>query len=197
LGQILDERRSSTERKTKETNVRVELLIDGKGSSEVNTGIAFLDHLLGTLAKHALFDLKVEAKGDLKHHLVEDVGLVLGEALLSAVGDKRGIKRFGFAYVTMDDSLSRVVVDLGGRPYFVVDLKLKQNRIEDVMAEDIEHFFMSFAQTSKSNVHITALYGKNDHHKIEAATKALALALRDAVSLVSKSDAIPSTKGVL
>jgi len=193
----LDERRSSTERKTKETNVRVELLIDGKGSSEVNTGIAFLDHLLGTLAKHALFDLKVEAKGDLKHHLVEDVGLVLGEALLSAVGDKRGIKRFGFAYVTMDDSLSRVVVDLGGRPYFVVDLKLKQNRIEDVMAEDIEHFFMSFAQTSKSNVHITALYGKNDHHKIEAATKALALALRDAVSLVSKSDAIPSTKGVL
>ena len=197
MGQILDERRSSTERKTKETNVRVELLIDGKGSSEVNTGIAFLDHLLGTLAKHALFDLKVEAKGDLKHHLVEDVGLVLGEALLSAVGDKRGIKRFGFAYVTMDDSLSRVVVDLGGRPYFVVDLKLKQNRIEDVMAEDVEHFFMSFAQTSKSNVHITALYGKNDHHKIEAATKALALALRDAVSLVSKSDAIPSTKGVL
>ncbi len=197
MGQILDERRSSTERKTKETNVRVELLIDGKGSSEVNTGIAFLDHLLGTLAKHALFDLKVEAKGDLKHHLVEDVGLVLGEALLSAVGDKRGIKRFGFAYVTMDDSLSRVVVDLGGRPYFVVDLKLKQNRIEDVMAEDIEHFFMSFAQTSKSNVHITALYGKNDHHKIEAATKALALALRDAVSLVPKSEAIPSTKGVL
>ena len=197
MGQILDERRSSTERKTKETNVRVELLIDGKGSSEVNTGIAFLDHLLGTLAKHALFDLKVEAKGDLKHHLVEDVGLVLGEALLSAVGDKRGIKRFGFAYVTMDDSLSRVVVDLGGRPYFVVDLKLKQNRIEDVMAEDIEHFFMSFAQTSKSNVHITALYGKNDHHKIEAATKALAVALRDAVSLVPKSDAIPSTKGVL
>jgi len=197
LRQTMNERKSTTERKTKETDVRVELVIDGKGLCKVNTGIGFLDHLLGTLAKHAMFDLRVQARGDLRHHLVEDVGLVIGEVLLSALGDRRGIKRFGFAYVTMDDSLSRAVVDLGGRPYFVVDLKLQQNKIEDVMAEDIEHFFMSFAQTSKSNVHITALYGKNDHHKIEAATKALALALRDAVSLVPKSNAIPSTKGVL
>jgi imidazoleglycerol-phosphate dehydratase len=193
----VDERKATTERKTKETHVRIELLIDGKGLAEVNTNTRFLDHLLVTLAKHASFDLRVEAKGDLGHHLVEDVGLVLGEVLLSALGEKRGIRRFGYAYVAMDDSLSRTVIDLGGRPYFVADLKIQQDKIEDVTSEDIEHFFMSFTHASKFNVHMTTIYGKNDHHKIEAATKALALALRDAVSLTSSSDNVPSTKGVL
>ncbi len=193
----MNERRWKTERKTRETNVKVELLIDGKGSVDVKTGIKFLDHLLTTLAKHASFDLKVEATGDLDHHLIEDVGLVLGESLLSALGEKRGIRRFGFAYVPMDDSLSRTVIDLGGRPYFAASLEIRQSRIEDLKSEDIEHFFMSFANASKSNVHMTVVYGKNDHHKVESATKALALALRDAVSLVSNSDTVPSAKGVL
>lgn len=193
----MNERKCTTERKTKETHVRMELNIDGKGLTNVNTGIKFLDHLLVTLTERSSFDLRVEATGDLGHHLIEDVGLVLGEALLSALGEKKGIKRFGFAYVTMDDSLSRTVVDLGGRPYFVANLDLQQNKVEDVMSEDIEHFFMSFAHASKSNVHIAVLYGKNDHHKIESATKALALALREAVSQDPKLDSVPSAKGVL
>jgi imidazoleglycerol-phosphate dehydratase len=193
----MNERKCTTERKTKETRVRIELNIDGKGSAEANTGIKFLNHLLVTLAKHSSFDLRVEATGDLAHHVVEDVGIVLGEALLSALGDKKGIKRFGFSYVTMDDSLSRAVVDLGGRPYYVADLNLQQNKIEDVMSEDIEHFLMSFALASKINVHVAVLYGKNDHHKIESTTKALALALREAASQDPRLDSVPSAKGVL
>jgi len=191
-------REAKVERKTTEVNIRVELDVDGKGKAKVETGIKFLNHLLTTLAKHSLFDLTIKAEGDLKHHLCEDVALAMGEALHQAVADKKGIKRFGSAFVPMDDALARAVVDLGGRPYFNLDLKLNQPQIEDLKTEDIEHFLVSFTQASKSNMHLAVLYGSNDHHKIEAAIKALAVALREAITRDSRMvNEIPSAKGVL
>jgi imidazoleglycerol-phosphate dehydratase len=191
-------REAKVERKTTEVNITVELNVDGKGKGNAETGIKFLNHLLTTLAKHGLFDLTVRATGELKHHVSEDVALTLGEALQRALAKKKGIRRFGSAYVPMDDSLARAVVDLGGRAYSSLDLKLSQPQIEDLKTEDIEHFFNSFAQTSKSNLHLTVLYGSNNHHKIEAAVKALALALRQAVTLEPRiGDQVPSAKGVL
>ncbi len=187
-----------TERETAEVKISVKLDLDGKGRAEVDTGNRFLNHLLTTLAKHSLMDIEVKASGDLKHHLAEDVALTLGEAIGKALGDKRGIKRFGAAHVPMDDSLARAVVDLGGRPYINMDLKIDSTEVEDLKTEDIEHFFMSLAQSSKLNIHIATLYGTNSHHKIEAATKALALALREACSPEPRiSNIIPSTKGEL
>lgn len=191
-------RKTRVERKTAEVDIAVELNIDGKGKANIETGIKFLNHLLTTLAKHGLFDLEVKAEGDLKHHISEDVALTLGEAVQKAVAAKKGIRRFGSAYVPMDDSLARAVIDLGGRAYTCLDLKLKQSQIEDLKTEDIEHFFESLAQASKSNLHLTVLYGSNDHHKIEAAVKALALALRQAVSIEPRlRGQVPSAKGVL
>jgi len=191
-------RKTKVERKTTEVDITVKLNIDGEGKGEAETGIKFLDHLLITLAKHSLFDITVKAKGELKHHVCEDVALTLGEALQKAISEKRGIRRFGSAHVPMDDSLARAAVDLGGRAYSSLDLKLSQPQIEDLKTEDIEHFFNSLAQASKSNLHLAVLYGTNDHHKIEAAVKALALALREAVTLESRAGfEIPSAKGVL
>jgi imidazoleglycerol-phosphate dehydratase len=191
-------RKARVERKTAEVDILVELNVDGKGKANTETGIKFLNHLLSTLAKHGLFDINVKAKGDLKHHISEDIALTLGEAFQKAVAEKKGIKRFGSAYVPMDDSLARAVVDLSGRAYSCLDLKLKQTQIEDLKTEDIEHFLESLAQASRSNLHLTVLYGSNDHHKIEAAVKALALALRQAVTLEPRiKDQIPSAKGML
>jgi imidazoleglycerol-phosphate dehydratase len=191
-------RKAKVERKTAEVDVIVELNVDGTGKATTRTGIKFLNHLLKTLAKHGLLDLKVKAKGDLKHHISEDVALTLGETFQKALADKKGIKRFGSAYVPMDDSLARAVIDLGGRTYSCLDLKLKQTQIEDLKTEDIEHFLESFAQACKSNFHLAILYGTNDHHKIEAAVKALALALRQAVMLEPRAkNQIPSAKGML
>jgi imidazoleglycerol-phosphate dehydratase len=191
-------RKAKVERKTVEVDITVKLNIDGEGKGEAETGIKFLDHLLITLAKHSLFDVTVKAKGELKHHVCEDVALALGEALQKAIAEKRGIRRFGSAHVPMDDSLARATVDLSGRAYSSLDLKLSQPQIEDLKTEDIEHFFNSLAQASNSNLHLAILYGTNDHHKIEAAVKALALALRDAVTLESRAGfEIPSAKGVL
>ena len=191
-------REARVERKTTEVSIVVELNFDGKGKANVETGIKFLNHLLVTLAKHSLFDLTVKATGELKHHVSEDVALTLGEALRTAVGRKKGIKRFGSAYVPMDDSLARATVDLGGRAYSIRNLKLIRPQIEDLKTEDIEHFFDSFAQASKSNLHLTVLYGSNDHHKIEASVKALALALRQAVATEPRiGDQVPSAKEVL
>jgi imidazoleglycerol-phosphate dehydratase len=191
-------RKAKVERKTTEVDITVKLNIDGEGKGEAETSIKFLDHLLITLAKHSLFDVTVKAKGELKHHLCEDIALTLGEALQKATAEKKGIRRFGSAYVPMDDSLARAAVDLGGRAYSSLDLKLSQPQIEDLKTEDIEHFFNSLAQASKSNLHLAVLYGTNDHHKIEAAVKALALALREAVTLESRAEfEVPSAKGVL
>lgn len=191
-------RKARVERRTAEVDISVDLNVDGTGKANTRTGIKFLNHLLKTLAKHGLLDLTVKAKGDLKHHISEDVALTLGEAFQKALADKKGIKRFGSAYVPMDDSLARAVIDLGGRPYSCLDLKLRQTQIEDLKTEDIKHFMESFGQASKSNLHLAILYGTNDHHKIEAAVKALALALRQAVMLEPRvKNQIPSAKGTL
>ena len=194
----ISERTAESQRKTSEVKVTLAINIDGRGKSNVSTGTQFLDHLLGTLAKHALFDLDIEAAGDLKHHICEDVALSLGEALSKALAEKRGIRRFGSAYVPMEDSLARAVVDLGGRPHISLELKLASKEIEDLTTEDIEHFFHSLAMGCKLDLHIAVLYGENDHHKVEAATKALGLALREAVAYETRTlNEIPSTKGVL
>ncbi len=191
-------RKVAVKRETAEVKISVRLNLDGKGNVKVETGNRFLNHLLTTLGRHSLIDLEVKASGDLKHHLSEDIGLALGEAVNKALGDKRGIRRFGSAHVPMDDSLARAVIDLGGRAYPSIDLKIQSNEIEDLKTEDIDHFFVSLAQSSKSNIHVTALYGTNDHHKVEASTKALALALREACSLELRArKTIPSTKGEL
>ena len=191
-------RKVEVTRKTKEVDITLELDVDGKGNADVKTGIKFLDHILVTLAKHSLFDLKVKADGDLTHHTSEDVALVLGEALNKATNKGKGIKRFGSAHVPMDESLARATVDLGGRPYSIRNLRLMQTQIEDLKTEDIEHFFDSLAQAAKANIHITVLYGSNEHHKVEAAAKALALALRHALEVESRiGDRVPSAKGVL
>ncbi|TRO52243.1 imidazoleglycerol-phosphate dehydratase HisB [Candidatus Bathyarchaeota archaeon] len=191
-------RKFKSKRKTKEVEITLELDVDGKGNATVNTGIRFLDHILLTLAKHGLLDLNVNAKGDLRHHISEDVAIVLGEALNKATNKGKGITRFGSAYVPMDESLARATIDLGGRAYCVRELKIKQDQIEDLKTEDIEHFFDSLAQATKANIHITVLYGSNEHHKLEAAIKALALALRQALAIEQRiGDQVPSAKGVL
>jgi imidazoleglycerol-phosphate dehydratase len=191
-------RKVKVERKTKEVDIIVELDVEGKGNADVETGIKFLDHILITLAKHGLFDLKVKADGDLKHHVIEDVALVLGEALRKVIAEGKGIKRFGSAYVPMDESLARTTVDLGGRAYSIRNLRLMQPQIEDIKTEDIEHFFDSLVEASKTNIHISVIYGSNEHHKIEAAVKALALALRQALKSEPRiGNDVPSTKGVL
>ena len=196
--EVFEMRKVKIERKTKEVNITVELDVDGKGTVEVETGIKFLDHILVTLAKHGLFDLKVKATGDLKHHVSEDLALVLGQALRKVVDKGKGIKRFGSAHVPMDESLARATVDLGGRAYIMRNLELAQSQIEDLETEDIGHFFDSLAQASKANLHLTVLYGSNEHHKIEAAVKALALALRQALQMDPRiGDQVPSAKGVL
>ena len=184
-------------RETKETKIVIELDLDGKGSFAVNTSVGFLDHMLGTISKHSLIDLKVEAEGDLTHHIVEDVAITLGETIDKTLGDRKGIKRFGYALVPMDDALARVVLDVGGRPYSILRLNTDLKEIEGLPVEDLEHFFRSFSQSLKINLHAEVLYGENDHHKIEAIFKGLALALREALSIDSKKNEIPSTKGVL
>lgn len=191
-------RKVKIERKTKEVDITLELDVDGKGNADVETGIMFLNHILMTLAKHGLFDLKIKADGDLKHHISEDVALVLGEAINKATNKGMGIKRFGSAYVPMDESLARATVDLGGRAYSIRNLRLTQTMIEDLKTEDIEHFFDSLAQAAKANIHVTIMYGSNEHHKIEAAVKALALALKHALAVELRiGDQVPSAKGVL
>lgn len=184
-------------RETVEVKISVSLSLDGEGKANVNTGIKFLDHMLTTIAKHALFDLTVKAEGDLKHHVCEDVALTLGEALNQALKDRRGVRRFGAAYVPMDDALARAVVDLGGRPYLKLDLQLNQPAVEDMKTEDLTHFFSSLTQTSKSNIHLAVLYGENSHHKVEAAVKSFAFAIKEAVSPEPRRTDVPSAKGVI
>lgn len=189
-------RAARVHRKTLETEVLVELSLDGTGLSDIRLGVRFFKHMLETLAKHALIDLKVDVKGDLAHHAIEDVAITLGEALSKALGDKRGIRRFGYAYAPMDDALAKAVVDLSGRSYAVIDLSLKGLSIEDAKAEDMEHFLASLAYSARMNLHVKVEYGSNDHHKVEAAFKAVALALKEAVGLEARTG-VPSTKGVL
>jgi imidazoleglycerol-phosphate dehydratase len=194
-------RTAKIDRETKETRVQLSLDLDGTGQYQIETGIGFLDHMLSHIAAHGLFDLTVQAKGDLHvdpHHTVEDVALVLGQAFAEALGDKAGIVRMGSAYVPMDEALAFVAVDLSGRPYCVAEVAWTGSTVGGIPVTLIPHFFESFAVTARANVHARVLYGRDDHHKAEALFKALGRAL-DAATRPDprRGGAIPSTKGTL
>ena len=194
-------RTATIHRQTKETTIQVTLAVEGKGQYQVNTGIGFLDHMLAHLAVHGLFDLTVEASGDLAvdpHHTVEDVALTVGEAFDQALGDRAGIVRIGSAYVPMDEALAFVAVDLSGRPYAVTEMAWVGQAVGGLPVTLIPHFFESFAVTARANVHARLLYGRDDHHRAEALFKALGRAL-DAATRPDprRAGAIPSTKGTL
>ena len=188
------------QRKTKETDVRVVLNLDGHGQARISTGLPFLDHMLELFAKHGLFDLHVACKGDLEvddHHSVEDVALALGQALTQALGDKVGIKRYGEAIVPMDEALCRAVIDLSGRFYLVYEVKTRRQKIGNFSVELAEHFWRSFSETAKFNLHIDCLRGRNTHHILEGTFKATARALRQAVDRDARITGVLSTKGSL
>jgi len=184
-------------RKTKETEVKVKVNLDGSGKVEVETGVPFLDHMVTSLATHSMIDINAKVTGDLRHHSVEDLAIGLGEALSKALGTREGIARFGYAAAPMDCSLAFATVDLVKRPYFKIDLKLRGKKIEGMPTEDINHFFESLATSLCANVHVYVQYGSNDHHKAEASVKALALALRQAVAMDPRRKGVPSSKGVI
>jgi len=187
-------------RQTKETDVQVKFDLDGHGQSRISTGLPFLDHMLELFAKHGLFDLNVACKGDLEvddHHTVEDVALVLGQALTQALGDKVRIKRYGEAIVPMDEALCRTVIDLSGRFYLVYEVKTRRQQIGNFSVELAEHFWRSLAETAKFNLHIDCLRGRNTHHILEGTFKATARALRQAVERDARITGVLSTKGVL
>jgi imidazoleglycerol-phosphate dehydratase len=184
-------------RKTRETEVTVKVNLDGEGKAQVETGVAFFDHLLTSFATHSLIDLNAKVKGDLKHHAIEDLAIGIGEALSKALGGREGITRFGFASVPMDDALASAAVDLVKRPYSVINLKLRGKKIEDMATEDITHFFETLATSLTANIHVWTEYGGNDHHKAEAAVKALALSLKQAVALDPRRKGVPSSKGAM
>lgn len=190
-------RTAEISRKTRETEICVKVNLDSVGEANVNTGIVFLDHLITTLAFHSLIDTTISVRGNLKHHITEDVAICLGQAIRKALGDGEGITRFGFAAVPMDCSLAFSAIDLAKRPYAKIDLKLKGKKIEDLPCEDIYHFLETLATSMQANIHIWTQYGANDHHKAEAAFKALAISLRQAITIDPKRKNVPSTKGVI
>jgi len=190
-------RKEEIYRKTKETEVSVKVNLDGEGKSDIRTDISFFDHMITSLATHSLIDMYAQAKGDLSHHMVEDLAIGLGEAMNKALGNREGIARFGYALAPMDCSLAFAAVDLVKRPYFKIDLKLRGKKIEDMSTEDINHFFETLATSLCANVHVCVQYGNNDHHKAEAAIKALALSLRNAAALDGRRKGVPSSKGVI
>ena len=194
-------RRATINRHTSETQITLKLALDGKGRYDVSTGIRFLDHMLELFTRHGLFDLTVKATGDLdvdQHHTVEDVGIALGEAVTKALGARRGINRAGYFVMPMDETLAVAAIDLSGRVYTVVDLKLRVKRLGDLQAELVEDFFEGFAQSARANVHLKVLYGRSSHHQVEALFKAFARALRVACSRDRQlGKALPSTKGLL
>jgi imidazoleglycerol-phosphate dehydratase len=193
-------RTAEISRKTKETQIRVVIDLDGSGKAIAKTGVGFFDHMLDLLARHSLIDLTVEATGDLQvdaHHTVEDVGIVIGQCIEKALGDKRGIYRYGWAIVPMDESLAQVAIDLSGRPAFVFNVNFKGSLIGNFPVELVDEFFKSIATNGKMNLHINVPYGTNKHHISEAIFKATAKALRQAVSADPRNSDVPSTKGSL
>ena len=195
----MSERTAEIARETKETRIRLRLALDGEGRAEVATGLGFLDHMLCALARHGRFDLELACEGDLHvddHHTVEDCAIALGRALDRALGERRGIARFGAAYAPLDEALVRAVVDLSGRPFAHVELGFARERIGEVATENLTHFFASLATNARMALHLDLIRGANDHHRAEAAFKALALALRQAVAPAGHGE-IPSTKGSL
>lgn len=195
-------RQATIARKTKETEISVTIDVDGTGKSEINTGVAFFDHMLEQLAKHGLFDLTVNCKGDLEidaHHTVEDTGIALGQAIKQALGDKAGIRRYGHSYVPMDEALSRVALDLSNRPYLVWNVDFTIDRLGEQMETELfQEFFHAFAQSAGITLHVENLYAENNHHRIESVFKAFAKSLRMATEIDPRANGqLPSTKGVL
>ena len=196
----MTKRKVSLGRKTKETEIAIGIDLDGKGNFKIDTGIPFLDHLLSAFAKHGKFDLKLKATGDLQvdeHHTVEDTGIALGGALLKALRKKKRIKRFGHAYVPMDEALVLVVVDISGRPYLDFNVEFPQKKRDKFNPQLLEEFMRGFASESKVTVHVDMVHGKNNHHIMEAIFKALGLALEQATRVDPRAGGIPSTKGKL
>jgi len=192
-------RTAHIERKTSETDIKLRLDLDGSGRAKVSTGVGFLDHLLTSFARHSHFDIELTCRGDLAtddHHTAEDTAMCLGRAVNEALGERRGIKRFGSAYAPLDEALSRAVVDLSGRPFAVVRLKLGEGRLGTLSKENVPHMIRSLASSCQATIHLDLLRGENDHHKAESGLKALALAFRDAAAF-DDVDRVPSTKGVL
>jgi imidazoleglycerol-phosphate dehydratase len=194
-------RQASVERNTKETQIKAQLDLDGQGVYHVSTGIGFLDHMLEQLSRHSLIDLTVEATGDLhidNHHTTEDSGIAIGEAVAKALGDRKGITRYGDALIPMDETLVRVAIDLSNRPYLIWRVSLPRDKLGTMDTELFKEWFQAFAQAAGATLHVEVLYGENTHHMVEACYKGLARALRQALTLdPRKADAVPSTKGVL
>jgi len=194
-------RMASTKRETKETQIALRLNLDGRGKSDISTGIPFFDHMLDLVARHGGFDLRLKAKGDLRvdqHHTVEDVGIALGEAVHKALGNKRGILRAGYFVMPMDETLAVAAIDFGGRAYCVINANFSARRVGDFQTELVEDFFQGFAQSARANVHLRLLYGRSSHHQVEALFKAFARALRFAVTRDKRlRNVLPSTKELL
>lgn len=196
----MKKRKAVVARKTKETDIRIELNLDGKGVSSVSTGMAFFDHMLDLFAKNAMVDLKIVAKGDLAvdyHHTVEDVGLAFGQALNEALGNRRGIIRYGSSLLPMDDALAQVAVDLGGRPFLVLNMACRKKKLMEFELALIKEFLIGLVNQGRMNLHINQLYGDEAHHAYEACFKGMGRALRQAVEKDSRSTGVPSTKGVI
>lgn len=194
-------RKAKVERNTKETQIQVEIDLDGTGSYDVSTGIGFLDHMLEQLSRHSLMDLKVRAQGDLHidfHHTTEDSGYAIGEAFSTALGDRKGIVRYGHAAIPLDEALTRVVVDCSNRPMLVWKVDFTRPKLGDMDTELFKEWFQAFAQSAGLTLHVESLYGENNHHIVETCYKGLARALKEAIALDPRqADAVPSTKGVL
>ena len=194
-------RKASVTRETKETQISVSINLDGTGAYDVETGIGFLDHMLEQLSRHSLIDIKVRAKGDLHidgHHTTEDTGIALGLALVKALGDKKGIRRYGFSYIPMDEVLTRAAVDISGRPWLVFNVEFSRDKIGEMDTELFREFFQALAQNAGLTLHVENLYGENNHHIVESSFKALARALRAAVTIDRRqADQLPTTKGKL
>jgi imidazoleglycerol-phosphate dehydratase len=195
----MKKRTANIERKTNETQIGLTLDLDGSGQAKIDTGIGFLDHMITALTRHGRLDLELACKGDLEvddHHTAEDTCIVLGSAIDKALGDRKGIVRFGSAYAPLDEALARAVVDLSGRSFAAVNLDLSNGKVGELRCENLPHMIQSLANTGRMTAHVDVLRGDNDHHKAEAAFKALALALKQAIAL-DGTDQVPSTKGVL
>tara|TARA_Y100000590_G_scaffold150157_1_gene172427 strand:+ start:3320 stop:3907 length:588 start_codon:yes stop_codon:yes gene_type:complete len=194
-------RKSKVSRKTKETSINCEVNIDGVGKNKISTNIGFFDHMLDIFSTHSFIDLKIKAKGDLKvdlHHTVEDCGYVLGEAIKKALKNKKGIRRYGYFYVPMDECLSRCVIDFSGRNEFIWRVKLSLKKLGEMESELFEEFFKAFAKSAEVNLHIENLYGKNNHHIIESCFKAFARSIKNAIEIDKRNKhKIPSSKGIL
>lgn len=193
------ERKVTFSRKTLETEIELTLNLDGKGHCQVETGIGFLDHMLTLFTKHGQFDLNLKAQGDGvdNHHVIEDIGILLGKAFCDALGDKKGITRYAFQFTPMDEALCRICIDISGRPYLVYDVALSREYIGAFETEMLEEFFIAFANNSKMTVHIASLYGRNNHHIVEGIFKGFGRTLKQAVAIDPAIQGIPSTKGVI